>query len=362
MTNKLLFSDNASTTLAAPIAYNSPSLQVVSGGGALFPVLAANQAFICTLIKSGAPTIREVILVEGHASGSDNFTGLVRDLRSTGALGWNAGDIVEMRPTAEAMSALPQAIDIQSWIYNSAQDIGSANAYKTILTPSVNGRSAGFNPIFFFVQHPNTGSCTLTDNIGTVGLLTADGEPLRPGDLQQYSIVAAFFDGASYRCLGVKHLAFSQMNGPIANGQVPQSAVLQHEAALVIAFTQLTGQLLAGQIPANYNLPGSPTTTTQAVGDSATRIATTAFVNPASLLATNGFFKRADGHIVQAGQCNPNGGLITVTLPQAFPNAFQAVVGNSTGRPTQCNCVIASNSQFTISNTGGQSYWMAMGY
>jgi hypothetical protein len=46
-------------------------------------------------------------------------------------------------------------------------------------------------------------------------------------------------------------LAFSQITGTLANGQLVSSNVTQFQAALAIAFTQLTGAATVAQLPAN---------------------------------------------------------------------------------------------------------------
>lgn len=169
--------------------------------------------------------------------------------------------------------------------------------------------------------------------------------------VEAFTMAAVYADAGDgfHRKISLANLAaqisLSQFAGAVVAGQVPSGAVTQY-AALILA---------------NAALTGAPTAPTPAAGDSSTRVATTAFANPASLISTNGHFQLPSGHIVQYGFCNPNGGTITVTLPRAFPNAFFAVVASSTGRPTQCNPIIANLSQFTISNTGGQAYWIAIG-
>jgi hypothetical protein len=358
---RIRFSNDATTTLAAPLTATSPSLQTVSGGGALFPGLAGENAMACTLVKAGNPNIKEVVLVTAHATGSDSFTGLQRNLSGSGALTWNAGDTFAMLQPAEAMNFFAQFLDVQEGQSNYAQDVGSANNYVVQIQPLQNSSIVGM-PIRWRAAHTSTGPSNFNDGINNTQLLTLNGGPLQTGDVTAGGIYETIWDGTQFRLMNIQRLNFTALLGQVSNGQVPQSAVLQWESGIVIGFNQLSGQLFQSQVPNNLNLPGSPTAPAPALLDSSTRLATTSFVNPASLLGTNGYFKRSDGHIVQAGQCNPNGGTITVTLPTTFPNAFQAVVASSTGRPTQCNPVIISNSQFTISNTGGSSYWMAMGY
>jgi hypothetical protein len=80
---------------------------------------------------------------------------------------------------------------------------------------------------------------------------------------------------------------------PTANGQVPTSSGcsgnncnVTWSAPAAAGITQLTGSVLAGPgsgsqaatIASSVNLPGSPTTTTQAASDNSTKVATTAYV------------------------------------------------------------------------------------
>lgn len=364
-TYQLQFSDNAITTLAAGIAPNSPSLQVVSGGGALFPVLGAAQAFICTLVKSGSPTIREVILVTGHASGSDNFTGLARDLDGTGALAWSAGDIVSLRPTAVMFYNFTQLIDAQAQRGNYAIDTGSANAYQVNLSPALNAHVVGM-PIRWKAAHNNTGFSTFDDGLGPAQLRTPQLQQLLPGQVIAGGIYESVWDGTFFQLVGTPSVFFSTVLGTILNVQVPFSAVAQWESAFLIAFSQLTGQLLQSQVPSGLNLPGVPTAGTAGIGSSTGQIANCAFVNPGSSFGgANNYRRNPDGSVDQWGLCNPNGGTITVTFPIAFPTACDSVVpGQISSGPTQGFFIPASVSRtgFQIANTGGPSYWQAKGH
>jgi hypothetical protein len=66
--------------------------------------------------------------------------------------------------------------------------------------------------------------------------------------------------------------------------------------------------------------------------------------------------------IVQAGTVNPNGGTITVTFPKVFPTACIAVLATSSAAPTQCNTFNKNRFNVQISNTGGESDYIAVGY
>lgn len=100
---------------------------------------------------------------------------------------------------------------------------------------------------------------------------------------------------------------------------------------------------------------GNAYATTAATGDSTSQIANTQFVNPGSLLATNGYRIHPDGLIEQWGFNSGNGSNRTVTYPIAFPNAIYNVqtsprrasgdaLGQAPtviGNPTTANFVLA---------------------
>jgi hypothetical protein len=264
------------------------------------------------LVKSGAPTIREIIEVQGHASGSDNFTSLKRNIGGTGALAWNAGDIVSLRPTAEGQAYLAQLIDLQAQATNYAQDTGSANAYKVVLTPTINGHAICM-PIRFQAAHTNTGPSTFNDGISTAALTTLQGAPLAPGVIIGGLVYEVCWNGSYYNLSGVSSLPFAQLVGSILNGQVPLSAVLQWAGALPISAPQITGQLIASQLGPSLLLGGAPSAaTTPAVGTKNSLLATTAFVDA--------FVQRG---IVHVGDIiGPTGG--SVVFPHSF--ATPAVV------------------------------------
>lgn len=67
------------------------------------------------------------------------------------------------------------------------------------------------------------------------------------------------------------------------------------------------------------------------------------------------------GYFLQFGNCNPNGGTIIVTLPQAFTIGGSFVIAGGPSHPTQHNASFVSSSQISVINTGGISYWAALG-
>lgn len=362
VTYTILFSNNAASTLATGISSSSPSLQAVSGGGALFPAVGTNQAFIATLISQSNPNIREVVLVTGRSG--DNFTGLVRNYGGGGsALSWSAGDIVALLQPAQAMQAFAQFPDLQAQTTNWALDIGAANAYVVHLTPALNASTRGM-PIRWFAAHTNTGASTFNDGIIQAPLVRLDGGALLPVDVVGGSFYESVWNGAVFILYNVRDVSFPSVLGTIGNGQVPSSAVTQWQAALAIAFSQLTSTITSGQLSSSLALPGSPTTTTQSAGDSSTKVATTAFANPGVVTNGNGTcIKFASGYQIEMGVVNPNGGTAHITYPCAFSTIAVPVVVSTASGPVQTWLVTgtASLSGVTVGNSGGTSNWLALG-
>lgn len=110
---------------------------------------------------------------------------------------------------------------------------------------------------------------------------------------------------------------------------------------------------------------------TPAENDSSTKAATTAFVNPASSLAANGYVKLANGLIIQWGTTASvtAGSNATLTFPLAFPTNCWAVTitpisaGNS-GATTTLTSSTPTTSNVTVRNWGSIScpgFFIAIG-
>lgn len=101
------------------------------------------------------------------------------------------------------------------------------------------------------------------------------------------------------------------IGGAVTAAQVPVGAV-----------TQYTPQILASAA-----LTGTPTAPTQTPGTANTTVATTAFVNPGSSLAANGYRRNPDGTIDQWGSVNftANGGTTAIGFNIPFPSACYGV-------------------------------------
>ena len=134
-----LFTNNASSTLAAPITAIATTLTVATGDGAKFPTITGSDYFYTTLNKvvSGIESQWEVVKVTARAT--DVFT-LLRAQDNTTAAAFATGDLVSLRVPATVMGAY-EAVVHASQTANSifAAPNGSAGAatYRALVAADV---------------------------------------------------------------------------------------------------------------------------------------------------------------------------------------------------------------------------------
>lgn len=105
------------------------------------------------------------------------------------------------------------------------------------------------------------------------------------------------------------------------------------------------------------------------VGTKTTQVASTAFVNPGTLLGTNGFRAFPDGSMAQWGQAAGAGSNHTVTFPTAFTAAPYSIVltpritsGDALGQsPTLVGTPAAASFVFAPSDGSVATHWEAWG-
>lgn len=106
MTNPVLFSNSAKTTLAGSITNVATTANLAPGSGALFPSPGVGQYFKGTFIDQATGLLREIVHVTGIVG--DTIT-MVRAQEGTTALGWLAGDIFANFMTAGTAALFRQA-------------------------------------------------------------------------------------------------------------------------------------------------------------------------------------------------------------------------------------------------------------
>jgi hypothetical protein len=156
------------------------------------------------------------------------------------------------------------------------------------------------------------------------------------------------------------------------DGYLRRKALVDFEASLTLS--ALIGQVTAGQVPlaaviqyvtnilASAALTGIPTAPTAPTNTRTTQVATTQFVNPSASVAMPGNFKRASGHIVNYGFSAA--GAVAFSTPFTNSSSYAVAFGPEASGPVQAWVVAGSrtNAGFTLNNTGGSTFWIAIGF
>ena len=353
--NQILFSNNASTTLATSITSGATSLAVTAGGGSLFPAITAGQEFIFTLQHIAAGVVTAFEICTCTARTGDSFTAIVRAQEGTSAQSWSAGDVVTLLPTAAGMNALIQAGQLQAQTGNFAIDTGSANSYFVTLTPTLAANSITI-PIRWIAANSNTGASTFNG----VPLVDQFGNNLLPNMVVGGGIYTSVWTGSVFHLINPTVQSFPQLTGQVSAPQMSPAAI--------------------AETLANAALTGVPTAPTAAIGSSSSQVATTEFANPGQSTSTNGYVTLPGGVILQWGyaQTGASGSGpvdIAVTFPIRFNiNCFAVMVATTRNVAVNGQAIDGSNFSSNYSPTGctitvdnvsgglAAGHWFAIGF
>lgn len=137
----VLFSNNASATLASAITAAATTITVTTGQGARFPAASGSNIFYATLVDSS----NNLEIVRVTARSGDSLT-VVRAQEGTTARAYNAADRIELRATAAGLANMAQLDAAQT--FSAAQTFGSTTSFTGVATfsqtiaGSINGNAA----------------------------------------------------------------------------------------------------------------------------------------------------------------------------------------------------------------------------
>jgi hypothetical protein len=132
----ILWKNNATSALASDITAGSLSITVTTGHGDRFPEVVAPHYCMVTLVDTSGN--REIVKVTARESASNTMT-IERAQEGTTARAFEAGSVVELRITKNAMDEVSKASDINAQHYvcdASAADQGAtanSNSLKSIV-------------------------------------------------------------------------------------------------------------------------------------------------------------------------------------------------------------------------------------
>lgn len=160
----VLFSNNASGSLASSITSSGTTITLTTGGGAQFPAISGGNYFYATLTDSS----NNLEIVKVTARASDVLT-VVRAQEGTTGRAYAAADKLELRVTAAVMNSLPQLAADQTFsganTFSAAPTLGTALAVASGGTGVTTSTGSGANVLG---TSPTITSPTLvTPNLGT---------------------------------------------------------------------------------------------------------------------------------------------------------------------------------------------------
>ena len=199
----MLFANNAASTLAGSINNTAVQCTVESGGGALFPNPSANQYFVLTLIDAATGNQREIIHCTARTG--DLFT-IVRGQEGTTAQNWQAGDLVQMLPTAGTMEGLAQQSQLQQQAPNYAVDSGSANVITVTLSPAPDNLAALVGaPVRIKVANTTTtvNPVVVINGLSPLTIVNPDGTDLLVGQIPNGAIIELVSDGTNAQLVSI---------------------------------------------------------------------------------------------------------------------------------------------------------------
>lgn len=123
--SNILFANNASTVLAAPISSGATSCTVTTGTGALFPNPSGGQYFCMTFVDAATGLVTEIVHVTARSG--DTLT-IQRAQEGTTAHSWLAGDIAANFWTAGSVTALEAGFPTGSSTYSSSTTLSITDA------------------------------------------------------------------------------------------------------------------------------------------------------------------------------------------------------------------------------------------
>lgn len=191
-----LFTNNATSTLAASLGGTSgdTSITVQTGDGAKFPNPGAGDFFRVTLFKKATG---EVEICKCTARSGDVLT-VIRGEEGTSIIAFNAGDIIELRPTAGFFSSLSvTSTNIQQDAFNYAADTGVADDYQVSLSPAPTAYTNGL-AVRFLAANSNTGASTLQIDALGKKAIKIDGADLPAGTIKAGRLYEVIYNGTEW--------------------------------------------------------------------------------------------------------------------------------------------------------------------
>jgi len=197
----ILWSNNASTTVAGSITPTSTSVNLAAGSGTEFPNPTGGDYFLVTFYDQATKTITEI--AKCTARSGDTLT-IVRAQEGTVAGTWNAGDIIANLVTAGTLRAFVQAGTgpaNTSIVYVGTDTSVTPNLIVATTNPVPAGLAIGmlFN---IKVANNSSGPVNVQLNGGaSIALTRANGNPYQGGECAAGIEHTFVYNGTNYNSM-----------------------------------------------------------------------------------------------------------------------------------------------------------------
>lgn len=364
-----VFANNASTTLAGPIATSATSLSLAAGTGGLFPNPGVGQQFSMTLVSQTDSNVREIVYCT--ARNIDTCT-VIRGQENTSPAAFIAGDAVNNWLTAGQMAAMTQSTQLQQQTGNYAIDTGTANNIIIALNPAPASLAQLTGaPLRIKVAAQNGGTTTLTVNtLSATVVQNIDGTNLNPQQVLAGGIAEIVYNGSVFQLLTFDPLASANTWGQtqtfpnIVSSIGTVGGVVFSGAGQVTSNNIVSGIGSIGTVvmPGNGSLsaPGNITSTTAKLrayegafnsGDPNCATILQDFVISANSLA--GVLQLPNGYLIQTNTIVNTTGADFINFPVPFVNACFNVIaceGAPTGWSNGAFPTIFGTQQYSLTN------------
>lgn len=193
---QLLFKNNDSTTLNAPLTNIAVTATLAPGSGATLPAPGAGQAFFATFIDAATGLLNEIVRVTAVAG---DVVTMVRAQDGTTAKAWATGDIFALLINAGTMGAMLQKDLVQDIMYGGVAT-GTANAISITTAAATTSLKAGQQFSFVAAFTTTAAAPTLAVN----GFAAAPITFIGTGSIPAAALVAGAmyvveYDGTNFR-------------------------------------------------------------------------------------------------------------------------------------------------------------------
>ena len=264
-----LFTNNATTTLAAALAPAGTSITVQAGDGTKFPNPTAPDFFRVVLFKKsagGTGAVGQIEICICTARAVDILT-ITRAQEGTAAIDFSTGDLCELRPTAGFFNSLAavSTTTIQQDLWNYGVDTSiSANTITFALSPAIAAHVPGM-PIRVKVANSVTGVTQINPGPGLVTVKKYKTQDLGFGDMLGLGVYELIYDGTFYQLISGVQFAGGNLTGALneaLGGTVTIAAGVADISGIpanYLGITAVGNPLLTsfGTVPSGFLLNGS---------------------------------------------------------------------------------------------------------